>query len=113
MSKMWILFRNSFPEFHEARTFQTFYIPQVYPYHNLIIKLVIHILVSNISHIICNFLGHNQHTHIHFSGLLDISKLYHHNNILLYGYQNKISSLNNNLPLQYTSDNIYGPFLEN
>ena len=87
MSKMWILFRKSFPEFHDTRTFQPFYLPYVYPDYNLIVKLVLHLLVSNISYLICNGMGHNQHTHIHFSGLLDMSKLYHHNNILLYGYQ--------------------------
>ena len=91
MSKMWILIRKSFPEFYDARTFQPFYLSYVYPY---IIKLVLRIIVSNISLIICNGLGHNQHTHIHFSGLLYLSKLYHHNNILLYGYQKILSPLN-------------------
>ena len=37
MSKMWILFRKSFSEFHEAITFQNFYLPYVYSGSNLII----------------------------------------------------------------------------
>ena len=112
MSKLWILFRKSFPEFHDARTFQPFYLTYLFPYYNIIIKLVLHIIVSHIYLIICNGLGHNQHTHIHFSGLLDLSNLYHHNKILLYGYQkiNFPPSINNS-PWKYPSDNIYGPFL--
>ena len=58
MSKMWILFRKSSLEFPDSRTFQPFYLPYVYSDYNLIVKLVLHLLVSNISYLSCNGLGH-------------------------------------------------------
>ena len=55
-------------------------------------------------------MGHNQHSHIHLSEILDLRELYHHNNILFYGSKNSILPPINNLTLQYPSDIIFGPF---
>ena len=81
MPKMLIFFRKSFPAVHEARPFQPFFVPWFDTNYNLIIKLYIHIIIDNISHQIFNGLGHNQHSHIILSGILDMSEFYHHNNI--------------------------------
>ena len=94
MFKMRILFRKSSPAVYKASYFQPFSLPLVDNHSKLIIELVIHIIIYNVYHNIFNGLGHNKHIHIHFSGILDLSKLYHHNNILLYGSKNSV------LPLQ-------------
>ena len=57
---------------------------------NLIITIYIHRIIDDIPHHICYGMVHNQYTHIHFSGILYMSKFYHHNNILLY-VSNQIS----------------------
>ena len=74
MSKMLIFFRKSFPAVHEARPFQPFFVPWFDTYYNLIIKLYIHIIIDKISHQLLNGMGHNQHIHIHLSGILDLSE---------------------------------------
>ena len=80
-SKNLILFRNSFPEVHENRPLQPFFFHLFYTNYKPIIKLYIHIIIDNIFHQILNGLGHNQHIHIHLSGILYLRELYHHNNI--------------------------------
>ena len=90
---MRIITRNSFPEVHKATPFKLFSIPYVDNYSNIIIKLVINIFLSNIYNNIFNGLGHNRHTHIHLSGILDLRELYHKNNILFYGSKNILFSL--------------------
>ena len=81
MPKMLIFFIKSFPAVHEARPFQLFFVPWFGTNYNLIIQLYIHIIIDNILHQFFNRLGHNQHSHIHLCGILDLSKFYHHNNI--------------------------------
>ena len=81
MSEMLIFFRKSFPAVHGARPFQLFFVPWFGTNYNLIIKLYIHIIIDNILHKFFNRLGHNQHSHIHLSETLYLSKFYHHNNI--------------------------------
>ena len=78
---MLIFFIKSFPAVHGARHSQPFFVPWFDTNYNLIIKLYIHIIIDNISHQFFNGLDHYQHSHIHLSGILDLSEFYHHNNI--------------------------------
>ena len=80
-----ILFRNSIPKGARGRPFMVFFLPSCCLFYILIIKVNIFIINSNMSLHICNVMGYNQHAHTHiFPELLDLSELYHQNNISLY-----------------------------
>ena len=83
-----ILFRTSIPAVQEAGPLWYFSFPFVAYFYILIIKVNIFIIRSNMSLHICNVMGYNQHAHTHISPeLLDLSELYHQNNISLYEYK--------------------------
>ena len=88
--KMCILFRKSSPAVYKASPFQPFSFPCVDNNSKITIEVFIRIIIYNIYHNLFNGLSHNKHTHIHLSGILDLSKLYHHNSMLLYRSKNGV-----------------------
>ena len=81
---MLIVFSKSLSEFHESRPFQPFSLPYIESTYNIVIKLVICRTVYIIYHKMFNGVGNDNNIHMHISGILDLSKVYHQNNILLY-----------------------------